>query len=294
MGATGLILTPLLLALAAATAPPPPALLDDPADPAEEEPAPDESAEPAPEAGEAPQLEDPSEADERPARRPQGERPRKEQRKRPAPERSSPGSAEGEGADPLEIALVTLLQIGLGLAVAGATSALWPVSPILVAVTQTLLGDVVGERRGAILPSVFGGYLGMCLCGLTPIALVVVAVAALFLSVVVAPGVFSMFAPYFAVVVFAVYPTLLLALPLGYLGNSTGSALAYLITAEPKLPGDTSFRFPGVLVPAHPTLEEDWDRPLDEEQWDEAPAEEEEDWEARGPLPRRLARAQAY
>ncbi len=161
--------------------------------------------------------------------------------------------------DALDPLLVLPLQIALGVLLSNATAILWPIAPILVATAQVILGDLIGPNRGAVVPSAAAGYTGMLACGLTPPLVAAIVVGAAFGAVFFVPALASSTALIGSIGLALLYPSLLLALPAAHCGNSVFSSLAYFAMSEPKQPGDTGFRYPGVFAPSHKPEDERWE-----------------------------------
>ena len=289
-------MTPLLLSLHIALstlvqqAPPPPPLLDEPADasdPAGPGDAPDEldvgdpaddeqrgpddrqrddltgddAAQPRPDARERPRddeqwdderYEDEDWDDEVDSKR---ERFKRQRRRND----DSGGVLPDDALDPF---LVLPLQIALGVVLSNATAILWPIAPIIVATAQVVLGDLIGPNRGAVVPSAVAGYAGMFACGLTPLLIAGTIVGGLFALVFLVPSLAASVTVLAPLAVTLLYPALLVGLPSAHCGNSIASSVTYFMMSEPKRPGDSGFRYPGVFAPAHQPDDERWETAL--------------------------------
>lgn len=195
--------------------------------------------------------------------------------RRPAPAPAPPGRAPANPEAPFEpelevssglhplwmLGVHTLVGIGLGVPLA----IVLPMAPLFVAVVVATIGDMFGQQRGTLAWPVAGGYLGIL--GLVFIPLIVWAIILAFGFVVgfVGLGLSQLLtmamAPFLvmavigaAIVSFMIFvgPAVPVAMLLfGGVGSGVGAGVAYYFTAENKLPGDTEFRFPGVLEPSH-------------------------------------------
>lgn len=174
------------------------------------------------------------------------------------------------GMDPL---LTTAAQIGAGCGVAllmapcfvlpyvnfctGPIACL--VAPAAIGSVETLVGDLLGQNRGALLWPVLAGYGGELLgLGVYTVAVVVTGLLAgggiAGLTTVLSRD------PNPSVLIpalLASYGVVILGAAVGALAGgtlcATAPALAYMFTSEPKKPGDTEFRFPGLTAPDHGT-----------------------------------------
>ena len=212
----------------------------------------------------APSMRKPADQRAPPAKTPRAEMPND------SPD--DPSTFVPSGLDPL---LTFLLQSIVGyLAGAVITSVAFfaiVAMPAVVALVQTALGDLVGKQRGPLLPSLLSAYGGAAVSGALPIALLngvgIVGFVMFFLtSFGTLPA--SLSGPALSMFACGLYGTIF-ALPIAVLtatlGAALGSAIAYILSAEDKRPGDSGFRFPGLLSPAHrpPSAQAPRDPPRD-------------------------------
>lgn len=135
-------------------------------------------------------------------------------------------------------------------------------TPLLIGVVETSVGDFAGQTRGALLWPVLGAYAAEWI-GLTLTA--GAGVLTLFLAGgggALLGGLFGggggpspeailggLFGAYLGV--FAAMAVFAIGGILTAIATVVTPAVIYAMTAEPKKPGDTEFRFPGILSPAH-------------------------------------------
>lgn len=130
-------------------------------------------------------------------------------------------------------------------------------APALIALVETVVGDFVGQTRGALLWPILAAYGASVVGGL------IIAGAAV--------GSVALFAGGFAALVTTLGqgldPLAIIAVLLGSYAVLLGSlaaaivvdvllvviapVVAYALTSDRKAPGDSGFRFPGVITPSH-------------------------------------------
>ena len=131
-------------------------------------------------------------------------------------------------------------------------------TPLAVGAVETIVGDALGQKRGALLWPILGTY-GALLAGQ-----VLIWGTALVSAALVGGGIAGLTG---VVTRSGTDPQVLLAALLGSYGVVLGAvlvaglvssvlyyvtpAIVYAFTSEDKKPGDTGFRFPGLVAPSH-------------------------------------------
>lgn len=191
----------------------------------------------------------------------------------PAPDAppASEEAASGEGGGFSGISLTAIQAVSgcaalAALSLAGAIPVIgWyciaPLSgmlaPAIIGITETVVGDTIGTSRGSLLWPVLAAYAAelvgasLTVVGMTATALILTggSLGAIFGGGASDPGllVASILTTYLAVAVVGATGALLTVA-----GTVITPAVVYALTSEPKRPGDTEFRFPGIISPSHP------------------------------------------
>lgn len=156
-------------------------------------------------------------------------------------------------------------QVGLGLVVATLLASTGPFScilgPALSSVSQVLLGDMLGQRRGAWFPTLAAVFVAQNVLSALNNALFVAGYFGGYMFLGIGTLVLSSNAPAVGLILVAVGASIMLSafagiLPAAFMFTAvaqTAGALAYHFSGEEKRAGDTGdFHVPGLISPRHP------------------------------------------